>query len=55
MMDNTQPNLRDWLNDPEGMKQGNIMARDAAVYNDPDKALTESEVSALIAYLRGLN
>ena len=49
-----QSNLREWLEDPEELKPGNIMARDATVFNDPERALTEPEVSALIAYLSSL-
>ena len=49
-----QTNLRTWLESPDEVKPGNIMARDAAVYNDPERALTEPEVSALIAYLKSL-
>ena len=46
-------NLRKWLEDPEAMKPGNIMAQ-SAVYADPDRALTEPEISALIAYMSSL-
>ena len=35
------------------MKPGNMMARDAAVFNDPE-GLTEVQISALIAFLRSL-
>ena len=34
-MENTQANLRKWLEDPADVKPGNLMARDAEVYNDP--------------------
>jgi cytochrome c1 len=53
-MDNTQANLRMWLEDPNQAKPGNIMATEAPVYTDPTKKLAEPEVSALIAYLRSL-
>ncbi len=49
--DNTQENLVQWLTEPHKIKPGNIMFRDAAVYNDPAKKLKESEISALVAYL----
>ena len=50
-----QRNLRKWIEDPESVKPGNIMARDiAAPYVDPDRALTEAELSALVAYLSSL-
>lgn len=66
MMDNTdgqggvvndgylQDNLRQWLQDPNSVKQGNIMSSQAAVYTDPDRSLTEKQISALIAYLTSL-
>ena len=50
----TQLNLRDWLEDPDKMKPGNVMARDAEVYNGILPPLTEPEISALIAYLFSL-
>ena len=53
-LENSQHNLRAWLEDPENMKPANKMGRDAVVYNDPNRALTEPEISALIAYLRAL-
>ena len=54
LLENSKPNLMKWLEDPEDVKPGNIMARDAAVYNDPDKRLSEAQISALVAYLRSL-
>ena len=54
LIDNSQANLRRWLSDPNEVKPGNIMARDAAVYNNPDKALSEPDISALVAYLQSL-
>lgn len=54
IMENSQANLRRWIEDPDAVKQGNLMARDAEVYNDPNKKLTEVEVSALVAYLHSL-
>ena len=55
VIENTQDNLRKWIQDPESIKQGTIMYRDAQVYTDPDKSLTESQVSALVAYLASLD
>ena len=52
--DNTQENLREWLTNPQKVKEGNIMARDAEVYNGTLPALTERQISALMAYLRSL-
>jgi len=54
LYENTQANLRMWLMDPEAAKPGNIMARDAIVYTDPDMELTEAQVSALVAFLQSL-
>ena len=47
-------NLREWLEDPEDVKPGNLMSRHAAAYNDPDLALTETEITELVAYLLSL-
>ena len=52
ILENTQANLRSWLEDPNKIKIGNIMSRDAAVYTDPAKRLSEPQISALVAYLR---
>ena len=49
-----QENLRKWLEDPSEIKPGNIMFSQAAVYTDPDKSLTERQISALVAYLTSL-
>jgi len=49
-----QENLRDWITNPASIKPGNLMSAQATVYTDPDKALTESQISALIAYLTTL-
>lgn len=51
---NTQANLRMWLTDPEAAKPGNSMAREAVIYTDPDRGLTEAQVSALVAFLGSL-
>ncbi|MDP6453238.1 MAG: cytochrome c oxidase subunit II [SAR202 cluster bacterium] len=49
-----QKNLREWLEDPDKAKPGNIMSRQAAVYTDPTKKLSEPDISALVAYLSNL-
>jgi len=49
-----QANLRTWLEDPDKAKPGNIMSRQAAVYTDPAKKLSEPDISALVAYLSSL-
>ena len=54
ILENTQENLRVWLEDPDELKPGNIMGREAIVYANPDNKLTEAEISALVAYLRSL-
>ena len=41
IMDNTHENLVRWLTDPDDVKPGNVMSRDAVVYTDPDRALSE--------------
>ena len=53
-MDNTQENLRAWIENPGKIKPGNVMASQGAVYMDSNKSLTESEVIALSAYLQSL-
>lgn len=50
-----QQNLKTWLSDPDDVKPGNIMTRDAKVYSDPDSKLEEREIDALVAYLLTLN
>jgi cytochrome c oxidase subunit 2 len=55
IIENTQEGLRTWLNDPCEAKPGNTMCTDAGVYNGSLDALDESQVSALVAYLRSLN
>ena len=54
ILENTQENLRKWLDDPEEMKPANIMARDAGIYNGTLAPLTEPQISALVAYLMSL-
>ena len=54
ILDNNQVNLRNWIRDPDMIKPGNIMSAQAAVYVDPNKSLTEKQISALVAYLTSL-
>ena len=54
ILDNTQENVRKWLENPDAVKPGNKMARDAPVYSVAGKGLTEPQISALVAYLRSL-
>lgn len=55
-LENTPENLRRWLVDPNAIKPGNIMWRDA--YNNPalnySETLTDAEIDALVAYLSSL-
>jgi cytochrome c oxidase subunit 2 len=54
ILENNQVNLRNWIRNPDMIKPGNIMSGQAAVYMDPNKSLTESEVIALASYLQSL-
>ena len=49
-----QHNLRTWISDPESVKPGNTMASEGAPYIDPENALNEAELSAIVAYLSSL-
>ena len=49
-----QEHLRTWLEDPNNMKPGNLMGTYADVFTDPDKRLSEADLSALVAYLTSL-
>ena len=55
VIETTQENLRQWLEDPQSIKQGTIMYRDAKIYNDPENKLTDADVAALVAYLQTLD
>lgn len=50
MMPNTAENLRRWLREPGVVKPGNLMALNENVRN-----LTDSEIDALVVYLRSLD
>jgi cytochrome c oxidase subunit 2 len=54
VLENTETNLRAWLESPEAVKQGTIMFRDARVYSDPDRKLSDEQISALVEYLSTL-
>jgi cytochrome c oxidase subunit II len=47
----TAENLRNWITDPDDIKQGNRMSKMAPVYTDPDFALEAQEIDQLVAYL----
>ncbi|MEC9141127.1 MAG: cytochrome c oxidase subunit II [Chloroflexota bacterium] len=53
-IENNTENLAAWLTDPEAIKPGNIMSRDAPVYTSPDMELSGDEIDALVAYLQNL-
>ena len=44
----------EWLEDPDKVKPGNLMSEQAEVYIGVLPQLTEPEISALVAYIRGL-
>jgi cytochrome c oxidase subunit 2 len=46
-----QANLREWITDPESIKPGNVMTRDAPVYNGTLAPLNDEQISKLVAYL----
>jgi cytochrome c oxidase subunit 2 len=54
LFENTDENLTAWLKDPETAKPGNRMARLADAFNNPDLALSDSDITALVAYLQSL-
>jgi cytochrome c oxidase subunit 2 len=54
-LENTAENLRKWMRDNCEVKRGNIMCRDAKVYNDPERRLSDQDISALVAYLESLD
>jgi cytochrome c oxidase subunit II len=54
LIDNTPANLRRWLDDPNGVKPGNLMWKTGGI-GDPSKIkLKEDELDALVAYLNSL-
>ena len=54
MLTNTPQNLEQWLTDPDEIKPGNIMTRDAPVYNGELEPLDLADIVELSAYLRSL-
>ena len=54
ILENNTENLSGWLDNPEDIKPGNIMYREAPVYQDPSLKLTQDDVGALVAYLQTL-
>ena len=54
LVENTPDNLALWLDNPDNLKPGTIMASNAIIYRDPSQGLTDSEIESLVAYLKGL-
>jgi cytochrome c oxidase subunit 2 len=56
MLDNDDEGegLRRWLRDPEEIKPGNIMSRDAEAYLNPALMMTRADIEELVAYLKSL-
>ena len=54
MLERTDDNLRRWLTDPDNVKPGNHMAELAGAYTDPNLALGDEDIDALVAYLQSL-
>ena len=54
ILDNNSENLTAWLENPEEIKPGNIMYREAPVYNQDELAFNQDEIGALVAYLHSL-
>ena len=54
MLTNTPRNLERWLTNPDEVKPGNIMTRDAPVYNGELEPLDLADIVELSAYLESL-
>lgn len=54
ILENNAENLTAWLDDPEEIKPGNIMYREAPAYNDDSLKMSQEEIGALVAYLHSL-
>lgn len=54
IMENNQENLRAWIKDPNEIKPGNIMAREALIYTTDELALTDQQIASIVAYLQSL-
>ena len=54
IMDNNTENLSAWLDNPEEIKPGNLMYREAVAYTQPDLKMSQDEIGALVAYLQHL-
>jgi cytochrome c oxidase subunit 2 len=54
IMDMSADNLKEWLRDPEEVKPGNIMSKEALAYTNPDFSLSGEDIDNLVAYLQSL-
>lgn len=54
LLDLNSDNLRAWLDDPDEIKPGNYMSREAPFYKDGKNTLSDGDVSAVIEYLFSL-
>ena len=54
ILERTDDNLRRWLKRPFDVKPGNHMAALAGVYTNPNLALVDDDIDALLAYLQSL-
>ena len=54
LLDNTRANLHRWLDDPNGVKPGNIMWRTGGIGDPARIKLKRDEIDALVAYLSSL-
>ncbi|MSQ14302.1 MAG: cytochrome c oxidase subunit II [Dehalococcoidia bacterium] len=52
--ENNTENLTKWIQNPDSLKSGNIMGRDAPVYKVPELAMTDEDVKMLVAYMQSL-
>ena len=52
-MDHTEENLKNWINDPESYKPGNLMPQPEEINNG--EKFSEEQLDALAEYLMGLS
>ena len=54
IMELNADNLKEWLRDPDEVKPGNIMSKEALAYINPDFAISGEDIDNLVAYLQSL-
>ena len=54
ILENTRESVRRWLQDPDDVKPGNLMSREAPVYNALISPLTAADIEELSLYLLSL-